>query len=250
MRILIVSQYFWPEAFRINEVATSLREPGCEVAVLIGQPNYPEGVVRAGYRAASLRRDAHEGIPVFRVPLAPRGRGPARARPRAAGAELPVLGRLGSAVRAMLAARPALRCPAGLRVFAHPAGHPCGVARLAQARAAGHLGSGSLAAEPERDRLRPECRRARGRREGGALDLPQQLSPACAVRSPRRAGQGPGRVDAGGLSPQLGRAGLRRCRQFPASGFTTGAWIQRGLRRQPRHPAGPGDDRFSRPAAA
>ncbi len=39
MRVLIVSQYFWPETFRINEVATSLREAGCEVAVLTGQPN-------------------------------------------------------------------------------------------------------------------------------------------------------------------------------------------------------------------
>jgi glycosyltransferase involved in cell wall biosynthesis len=78
MRVLIVSQYFWPETFRINEVATSLRKAGCEVAVLTGQPNYPEGVVQAGYRAASLRCDAHEGIPVFRVPLAPRGRGAVR----------------------------------------------------------------------------------------------------------------------------------------------------------------------------
>lgn len=75
MRVLIVSQYFWPETFRINEVATSLREAGCEVEVLTGQPNYPEGVVQAGYRAAALRNDSYDGVPVFRVPLAPRGRG-------------------------------------------------------------------------------------------------------------------------------------------------------------------------------
>lgn len=78
MRVLIVSQYFWPETFRINEVATALREAGCEVEVLTGQPNYPEGVVHAGYRAASLRNELHEGVPVFRVPLAPRGRGAVR----------------------------------------------------------------------------------------------------------------------------------------------------------------------------
>jgi glycosyltransferase involved in cell wall biosynthesis len=78
MRVLVLSQYFWPETFRINEVVTSLREAGCEVTVLTGQPNYPEGVVQAGYRAASLRRDTHDGMPVLRVPLAPRGRRPAR----------------------------------------------------------------------------------------------------------------------------------------------------------------------------
>ena len=34
MRVLILSQYFWPESFRINEVAQSLRDVGCEVSVL------------------------------------------------------------------------------------------------------------------------------------------------------------------------------------------------------------------------
>ncbi len=74
MRVLIVSQYFWPETFRINEVAKSLRDAGCEVSVLTGQPNYPDGQVFTGYRAWSIRREAHEGIPIHRVPLAPRGR--------------------------------------------------------------------------------------------------------------------------------------------------------------------------------
>ena len=49
----ILSQYFWPESFRINEVAESLRQAGCAVAVLTGQPNYPDGKVFPGYRAFS-----------------------------------------------------------------------------------------------------------------------------------------------------------------------------------------------------
>jgi len=74
MKVLIVSQHFWPETFRINEVAHSLKEAGCEVAVLTGQPNYPDGVTFPGYRALATGCDDFDGIPVHRVPLMPRGR--------------------------------------------------------------------------------------------------------------------------------------------------------------------------------
>lgn len=77
-RVLVLSQYFWPESFRINEIADSLRLAGCEVAVLTGQPNYPDGEVFDGYRAFSWGvSSTPAGIPVYRVPLAPRGRGSA-----------------------------------------------------------------------------------------------------------------------------------------------------------------------------
>jgi glycosyltransferase involved in cell wall biosynthesis len=74
MKVLILSQYFWPESFRINEVAQSLRDVGCEVSVLTGQPNYPDGVVFKGYRALAMGREDFGGCSVYRVPLAPRGR--------------------------------------------------------------------------------------------------------------------------------------------------------------------------------
>lgn len=77
MRILVVSQYFWPETFRTNEVVKSLRDLGHQVEVLTGQPNYPEGVVQSGYSAASLYTELHEGLTIHRVPLVPRGRGSA-----------------------------------------------------------------------------------------------------------------------------------------------------------------------------
>jgi glycosyltransferase involved in cell wall biosynthesis len=74
MKVLILSQYFWPETFRINEVAQVLRSSGCEVSVLTGQPNYPEGKVFRGYRAWATGRQEYCGCRVYRVPLAPRGR--------------------------------------------------------------------------------------------------------------------------------------------------------------------------------
>jgi glycosyltransferase involved in cell wall biosynthesis len=75
VRILIVSQYFWPETFRTNEVVQSLRELGHIVEVLTGQPNYPDGVIQPGYSAASLFTEVQDGLTIHRVPLFPRGRG-------------------------------------------------------------------------------------------------------------------------------------------------------------------------------
>ncbi|MEO5698781.1 MAG: glycosyltransferase family 4 protein [Burkholderiaceae bacterium] len=77
MRILVLSQYFWPETFRITEVVASLREAGCDVTVLTGQPNYPEGRVPEGYSAASLTTQLRDGLTIHRVPLVPRGGGTA-----------------------------------------------------------------------------------------------------------------------------------------------------------------------------
>jgi glycosyltransferase involved in cell wall biosynthesis len=73
MKVLVVSQYFWPEGFRINEVVHSLIEKGIEVDVLTGKPNYPEGKIFDGYRAAGCKVEQWCGATVYRVPLFPRG---------------------------------------------------------------------------------------------------------------------------------------------------------------------------------
>ena len=75
MRILVVSQYFWPEQFRINDLVLSLQERGHAVTVLTGVPNYPGGELFDGYDWWSRRRDEYEGIPVYRVPLFVRRQG-------------------------------------------------------------------------------------------------------------------------------------------------------------------------------
>lgn len=73
MRILIVSQYFWPENFRINALVASLVERGIEVEVLTGKPNYPEGKVASGYHAWGCQTELWQGATLHRVPLIPRG---------------------------------------------------------------------------------------------------------------------------------------------------------------------------------
>ena len=79
MRVLVLTQYFWPESFRINEVVELLRQGGCHITVLTGQPNYPQGELFYGYSAVDCGVQRHEsGYSIYRVPLAPRGRGGAR----------------------------------------------------------------------------------------------------------------------------------------------------------------------------
>lgn len=73
-RILIVTQYFWPESFRINDLAVGLKERGFEVTVLTGTPNYPGGKAFPGYNALTTRTETYEGIKVVRSPLITRGR--------------------------------------------------------------------------------------------------------------------------------------------------------------------------------
>ena len=46
MRVLIISQYFWPENFRVNDLASFLnKHNNCKVTVLTGQPNYGKGAL-------------------------------------------------------------------------------------------------------------------------------------------------------------------------------------------------------------
>jgi glycosyltransferase involved in cell wall biosynthesis len=74
MRILIWTQYFWPENFHINAVARNLLAQGNEVTVLTGKPNYPEGKIFDGYRAMGIQREAYSGIEIIRIPLRQRGK--------------------------------------------------------------------------------------------------------------------------------------------------------------------------------
>jgi colanic acid biosynthesis glycosyl transferase WcaI len=43
MRILVVTQYFWPENFKINDFVLGMKELGHTITVLTGKPNYPSG---------------------------------------------------------------------------------------------------------------------------------------------------------------------------------------------------------------
>jgi hypothetical protein len=62
MRILIISQYFWPEYFRINDLATDLSKT-YEVDVLTGYPNYPKGEI---YNDFTLNKNNYDRLDKIR----------------------------------------------------------------------------------------------------------------------------------------------------------------------------------------
>lgn len=72
--ILIISQYFYPEQFRINDMATEWMSQGYKVTVLTGIPNYPQGRFYEGYGWFKKRRESWNGIDIIRIPLFARGR--------------------------------------------------------------------------------------------------------------------------------------------------------------------------------
>ncbi|MEH2561411.1 glycosyltransferase family 4 protein [Bradyrhizobium sp. AZCC 2289] len=75
LNILVVSQYFSPENFRINDLVMGLRDRGHDVTVLAGTPNYPEGKYFTGYGPFHNTRSDFHGARVYRVPVIARGRG-------------------------------------------------------------------------------------------------------------------------------------------------------------------------------
>ena len=82
MKILIISQYYFPEQFQINEIAPELVKRGHDVTVLCGIPNYPKGVVFEGYENEEKVKDREReyfeetGVRVIHVEQVPRGKNP------------------------------------------------------------------------------------------------------------------------------------------------------------------------------
>jgi glycosyltransferase involved in cell wall biosynthesis len=81
MKVLIWTQYFWPENFHINSVARYLQqnEHDIEVTILTGKPNYPKGRIFSGYEAGGIHREEFHGCQIVRIPIRERGTGSASA---------------------------------------------------------------------------------------------------------------------------------------------------------------------------
>lgn len=73
MKILIVSQYFWPESFGINQLANDLVAEGVQVDVLTGMPNYPQGDFYKGYGGVCTISERWGKLNIFRLPIIRRG---------------------------------------------------------------------------------------------------------------------------------------------------------------------------------
>ena len=64
-KLLIITQYFWPEEFRLNDLAKELSERGFEIDVITGIPNYPVGKYFKNYNILKKRKEIWNGIKVL-----------------------------------------------------------------------------------------------------------------------------------------------------------------------------------------
>lgn len=71
--ILLISQYFYPETFRVNDMACEWVKRGYKVTVLTGIPNYPMGKYFDGYDKKHRTRETWNNVNIIRISLIPRG---------------------------------------------------------------------------------------------------------------------------------------------------------------------------------
>ena len=72
--ILVISQFFYPEQFRINDMCCEWVKRGYRVTVLTGIPNYPQGKIYDGYSFLKKRKEIWNEIEIIRIPEIPRGK--------------------------------------------------------------------------------------------------------------------------------------------------------------------------------
>lgn len=74
LKVLAVSQHYWPEPFAISDVCEGLVAMGHDVTVLTGTPNYPDGDVYPGYERERHAFQERNGVKIRRAKIVPRGR--------------------------------------------------------------------------------------------------------------------------------------------------------------------------------
>ena len=67
MKILVVTQHYWPEPFPSTDLCEGLAARGHEVHVITDVPNYPMGYIYPEYKGGAGRRQEHNGVKIFRT---------------------------------------------------------------------------------------------------------------------------------------------------------------------------------------
>ena len=70
MKILLVSQFYYPERFSVTDIAETLVKNGHDVTVITGKPNYGYQKILEGYE--KIKYEEINGVKVHRVKLQPR----------------------------------------------------------------------------------------------------------------------------------------------------------------------------------
>ena len=73
-RILIYTNHYDPEYFKINDIVNWISEKGTKISVITGNPNYPSGKLFEGFSLFGSKKSPKKGITVYRLPLITRGK--------------------------------------------------------------------------------------------------------------------------------------------------------------------------------
>jgi len=75
LKILLISQYFWPENFRVNEIVEYWKKKKFKVDIVTGSPNYPSGKIFPDYVLNKKKYNKFLGYSIYRLPIILRGSG-------------------------------------------------------------------------------------------------------------------------------------------------------------------------------
>jgi len=73
-RILVLSNHYDPEYFKINDIVQWISEKKCTISVITGNPNYPSGKIVKGFSVFGSKKIIKKGLTIYRLPLIPRGK--------------------------------------------------------------------------------------------------------------------------------------------------------------------------------
>lgn len=72
-KVLLISQFFWPESFPINPIIKSIKDTN--FTIITAKPNYPDGKIYKNYLKKGLIKQIFYNHKVYHVPIIPRGSG-------------------------------------------------------------------------------------------------------------------------------------------------------------------------------
>ena len=75
MKLCIFTNHFFPEDFKVNDIAFDLQKKGFDITVITAIPDYPKGKFYDGYSLFKKRKEVVNGVNVIRLPIIPRGNG-------------------------------------------------------------------------------------------------------------------------------------------------------------------------------
>lgn len=75
LRVCIFTNHFYPENFKVNDIAFELAQRDYSITVITAIPDYPQGKYYKGYSLFHRSREIIKGVRVIRLPIIPRRKG-------------------------------------------------------------------------------------------------------------------------------------------------------------------------------